>query len=60
MEDQRPASKADKEASMAAMAASITNALAQQMDTLMALVMARAIKNGNDVNQNRNGRGEKR
>src|ERR1044072_7847280 len=59
MEDQRPASKADMEASMAAMAASITNARAQQMDTLMAFVMARAIKNGNNVNQNRNGRGEK-
>src|ERR1044072_1252614 len=60
MEDQRPASKADMEASMASMAASITNALAQQMDTLMALVMARAIKNGNNMNQNRNDRGEKR
>src|ERR1044072_3418668 len=59
MEDQQPTSKADMEGSTAAMTTSI-NALAQQMDTLMALAMVRAIKNGNYVNQNRNGRGEKR
>ena len=62
MGDHQPLTKADlasfSAAITAAMTASIKNALAQQMDTLMALVMARANNNGNNMNRNRRSRGK--
>ena len=61
MGDHQPLTKVDlasfSAAMTAAMTASIKNALAQQMDKLMTLAMARA-NNGNNMNRNRRSRGK--